>query len=92
MTEPGELPLKRQAIENLEAAFKNLEATHRAFNDAAQTYRACKQAVPFVNTPWYLKHKWPKFIYTMIQQPGVPSYVKYCKVSMLRDLEWIWLS
>ena len=57
MTEEGEMPLKRQKLEELEKAYGELLAAHSMFQNAAATYKAVKASIPFINTPTFIKFR-----------------------------------
>ena len=57
MTEEGEMPLKRQKLEELEKAYGELLAAHSMFQNAAATYKAVKASIPFINTPAFIKFR-----------------------------------
>ena len=57
MTEEGEMPLKRQKLEELEKAYGDLLAAHSMFQNAVATYKAVKASIPFINTPTFIKFR-----------------------------------
>ena len=57
MTEEGEMPMKRQKLEELEKAYGDLLAAHSMFQNAAATYKAVKASIHFINTQTLIKFR-----------------------------------
>ena len=63
ISEITEESVKRQRLDKLETVYNELIQANQLFQKKAEDFINLKKSIDFINTPHFLKHRWPRFIF-----------------------------